>query len=237
MGLVRGKNDKADAERIAHFAAKNAATIKLWQAPRPVIYSIKQLLSIRKRLTAVRTALLRPVKEARHYIPDISYKLLAESYPATLGALRQDIAIVEGKLLELVQQDERLNRLYEIITSIDYIGFITAIHLIAVTNEFLNFETSGKFASYVGIAPFAQTSGTSLNVKPRISGYGNREIKSLLHLAAMRSLKSKGHLRQYYARKKDEGKHSRSIMNAIKNKLVRQIFCCVREDRLSTNSK
>jgi hypothetical protein len=42
-------------------------------------------------------------------------------------------------MLNMIRQDERLHRLYEILTSIDGIGNHVATELIIFTNEFKNF--------------------------------------------------------------------------------------------------
>jgi hypothetical protein len=56
-------------------------------------------------------------------------------------------------------------------------------------------------------------------------------MKRLLHLAALSAIKVKGEFKQYYERKKAEGKHAMSILNAIRNKLVLRIFACVKNKR------
>ena len=50
LGLVRGKNDKIDAERIALYAYKNRDNVKLWQPERAVIVKLKNVLKARERL-------------------------------------------------------------------------------------------------------------------------------------------------------------------------------------------
>ena len=56
-------------------------------------------------------------------------------------------------------------------------------------------------------------------------------MKRLLHLAALSAIKVKGEFKQYYERKKAEGKHVMSVLNAIRNKLVLRIFACVKNKR------
>lgn len=59
----------------------------------------------------------------------------------------------------------------------------------------------------------------------------NKELKRLLHMCALTSIKNHEEFKQYYERKKQEGKHAMSILNAIKNKLVLRAFAVVKADR------
>jgi len=53
-----------------------------------------------------------------------------------LSSLKEDKIAIENAMLEVIKSDERLNKLYKILTSIQCVGKITAIQLLVVTNEF-----------------------------------------------------------------------------------------------------
>ena len=59
----------------------------------------------------------------------------------------------------------------------------------------------------------------------------NKELKRVLHMCALTSIKNHKEFKYYYERKKLEGKHAMSILNAIKNKLVLRAFAVVKNDR------
>jgi transposase len=63
MGLVRGKLDKLDAERIALFAQKNQTTLKPWSRPEKSLPQLEHLKSLRRRLKSIRAALSQPIVE------------------------------------------------------------------------------------------------------------------------------------------------------------------------------
>ena len=61
-------------------------------------------------------------------------------------------------------------------------------------------------------------------------------MKTLFNLAARSAIKSKGELRNFYLRKVSEGKNKmspgrRSVLNAIRNKIIHRIFACIRDNR------
>jgi transposase len=135
-------------------------------------------------------------------------------------------------MAEIVDHDEQLRELVGLITSVPQVGEIIAIEMIILTNEFRDITSPKKFACFCGIAPFSRTSGTSVNRKPKISPIGNKDMKKILHLAAIQSAKpGKTSIKTYYARKVGEGKNKMSVLNAVRNKLVRVIFACVREKK------
>jgi len=49
-------------------------------------------------------------------------------------------------------------------------------------------------------------------------------MNTLLHLAAMGPIRSKGELQDYYQRKVREGKNKMSVLNAVRNKLILCVY-------------
>ena len=232
MGLVRGKSDKIDAQRIALFTSKNAELLKLWVRPREIILQLKALSAQRRRLLIARAQLRVPLNESTAFVSKGFMKLAIDTSSNTLAALSSDLKKIEALILKLIREDESLNHLFQVITSVNYIGEVIAVSLIIATNEFKNFDNAKQFASYAGIAPFTYQSGTSLDSKGHISFFGNKDIKTLLHLAAVGSMRYDEELRDYYRRKVAEGKHGLVVLNAVRNKIVKRIFTCVKEDRM-----
>lgn len=85
-----------------------------------------------------------------------------------------------------------------------------------------------KFACYAGIAPFEYTSGTSVKGKTKVHPFANRQIKSLLNMAAMASIQLPGEYKIYYSRRLSEGKNKMSTLNIIRNKLVFRAFAVIK---------
>ncbi|UTM21866.1 IS110 family transposase [Dyadobacter fanqingshengii] len=232
LGLHRGKTDKADAIRIAEYARKNFTSLREWTPPRPCINKMQELLTIRKRLLKVKIILKGNSKIERHYLDSVSAENLAAHSFRSLDAVTKDIFEIESLLTTIVQSDETLSHLYDLITSVPGIGKVIGIHLLIYTNEFKNFVNPKKFASFCGVAPFPWSSGISVLGKTKVSFYANKELKSLLHMAAMQNVKKKdSSLAKYYQRKVKEGKNKMSTLNALRNKLIHRIFSCVMNNR------
>jgi transposase len=231
LGMVRGKSDKVDSARIAMFAYMNRHQIKLWKPPRGVVEKIAALLSQRARMVKAKKQLNTANQEQRKFLDkEIMNSLNKYTNKAVIVIVKQ-IEAIEKEILAIVKADEKLNRLYEIITSVNGIGLITASYILVTTNEFININSAKKYACYSGVVPFEHTSGTSVRGKNRVSHMANKNIKTLLHMAALVSIKMKGDMQDYYDRKVSEGKNKMSILNAIRNKLILRIFACVNQNR------
>ena len=87
-----------------------------------------------------------------------------------------------------------------------------------------------KMASYCGIAPFYESSGSSVFHKANTSGYSNRRLKGILTQAARSAITHNPTLRQYYLRMKAQGKPYGVILNNVNNKLVHILFSLVLHD-------
>lgn len=231
LGLVRGKNDKVDSARIAMFAFTNRHQIRLWTPPRKVIERIAALLSQRSRLVKARKQLSTANKEQKRFLDkDIMHSLNKYTNRATV-VIDKQVKAIESEVIGLIKDDDKLKRMYYIITSINGIGLVTASYILVTTNEFININNPKKYACYSGVVPFEHTSGTSVRGRNRVSHVANKSIKTLLHLAALSTVKVPGDIQDYYNRKVAEGKNKMSVLNAIRNKLILRVFACVSQNR------
>jgi len=231
LGIIRSKDDKADAIRIATFAQRNVDYLKFRKPQRPLIDELENLLSLRNRLAGVFEALRTPLNEQRGFINPGIQKGSKKLCTASIEGIKADIAAIELKMAKLINGDERLNRLKEIIISVPCIGPMTATQIIISTNEFLKINCPKKFASYAGIAPFINESGL-IRRRTKISNIANKKVKRLLHLCALTAVRVNPKMRTYYEKKtKSELKPKLLVLNAVRNKLVSQIFSCVNQDR------
>jgi transposase len=167
-----------------------------------------------------------------HFLAETEWRDIGAYTQATFKTIIKDIEVIEKEMDVIIQMDAGLCNLMKIMTSIPYIGKVIATEILIRTNEFKDFTSPKKFASYCGIAPFEKTSGTSVRKKPKISHIANKDMKKLLHLASLGATRNgKSQFRTYYARKVKEGKNGMSVLNAVRNKLVGVIFACVRENK------
>ncbi|WP_420583032.1 IS110 family transposase [Reichenbachiella sp.] len=227
MGLVRGKTDKIDAERIAHFAFDHQREAKLIKLSHPTLNRLKDLMRTRVRLmkslqsqTVAINELMRVDQKAGKEIERVSREAIA--------GMKKSLEKVESKMEELVTIDKNLRALYQLITSVKSVGKVLAIALIVYTDGFTRLLNSRKLACYCGVAPFEYRSGTSVYSAPGTSSFANGQLKHTLHMCAMNAVKCHQELRKYYLRKTEEGKSKMSALNAVRNKLLQRVVAVVK---------
>jgi transposase len=230
-GLQRGKNDQVDALRIAQYAYKNRETLRLWQPKRQVITQLKEMAALRNRLISAKKQLSVPLKETALFDKRLADQTLNLCKNA-IEALTDDLKKVDAAIDQLVASDDYLKRLFDIVTSVQGIGKVTATAMIICTNEFKDINDPSKFACYSGIAPFEHSSGSSIRGRARVSHQANKPMKTLLHLAAMVAICYNQDMNTFYQRKVAQNKNKMSVINAVRNKLIHRVFACVNDNRL-----
>lgn len=231
QGIQRGKSDRTDALRIAQYAHGNHRKLRLWAPTRKEVQQLKAFMVLRDRLIRIANQLEVPLKEGEGFTDGAIQKEMKASCRASLKAVEKDLKKVEGKINKLIQNDDKLNTQFKLLTSVTGIGPVIATHMIVSTNEFQSITQAKKFACYAGVAPFERTSGTSIKGKPRVSKLANMEIKKVLYLGATSAIQYSDEIKTYFERKVAEGKKPMSVINAVGNKLISRAFACINHNR------
>ncbi len=231
IGVQRGKSDKLDAGRIAHYAMKNVEQAVLYKAPSEAVEKIRKLLSLRDKLIITKAGLLKNLKELETFDKDLA-KLSKQSQKNTIKGIEKDLKNIESQLNELVKADENLNKIYRQATSVPGIGRVTALFLVVFTNEFTMYTTPRQLACYCGVVPFEYTSGKSVRSRPKVHYMANKKMKKQLHMCALSAVTYDPEMKAYYERKVNEGKSKMLVINNVRNKLVHRVCACIRENRI-----
>lgn len=227
MGVVRGKNDKMDAIRIARYALRNQDRIRLWRPAGDTINKIKNLASLRERLVDTQKRLSRPINDLREAGDTAMAKLLEKTIKKSIDAIEKDLKKVEDEIHSIIAKDEQLNKVFGLITSVVGIGFVTAVNLIIHTHGFAILNDTRKLSCYCGVAPFPYQSGISIKGRTRVHAMANKKLKTNLHMASLTAVKLDPELKLYYERKVQEGKNKMSVLNAVRNKLLARVVAVV----------
>jgi len=236
MGIVRGKDDRIDAKRIAKYAYEKKESIKPYELPSMEILKIKQLLSLRERLVKQYAGYKASLGEYKLFLAKKDNAVLFDTQEKTIKFLKKRIDKVEEELFKIIMGNDNLKKMYDLITSVKGVGKQTALFLIAYTSGFTRFDTWRKFASYCGIAPFPYRSGISIRGRTKVNNLANKKIKSLLDLCAKSAIQYNKEMKIYYERRIEEGKSKMSTINIIRNKLLSRIFAVVKRQTPYVNT-
>lgn len=228
QGMLRGKSDRVDAERIALYAYTYRDQTTFFKPQREAVVKLKKLIVARERIVKLIKQINVPLNENKLFATKDEIALERQLFKAPLNALKKQLLEVEKHIKRTIAEDEELKRVSNLIQSVNGIGLIISINIIVATNEFQSITDPQKFACYSGLAPFEHRSGTSIRGRSKVSNLANKKNKTLFHLAAMAAISKAGELQDYYHRKVQEGKNKMSVLNAVRNKLVRRIFAVVK---------
>lgn len=219
FGESRPKTDPLDSLKIAEYGARYWDQLTIWQ-PNPVIVEqVKVLLSTREQLVEQKTALKNTRRAlARKVIETPAATSLLEE---SIVHLKAQIKRIEAEIRRLIEQHPSSAQMLSIIISAPGVGLLMGAHLFVLSQGYRAVPSYRKLANYLGIAPHAFTSGTSVHRAARTRGYGPAIVRKLLHLAARSVCAHKAKYKQYYERKQAQGKSKKLVLNNVSNKLLR----------------
>lgn len=228
LGMTRGKNDKVDARRIADYAITNRAKLKLFYFPQEEILQIKQLLTYREQQVRIRTSLKNSLYSHKQYEEITGRDFVSKDIKSLINQFNKKIKIIEKEITAAIESNQELRKNFELATSVKGIGIVIASLMLVTTNNFSGFEDGRQYACYGGVAPFDNTSGTSIKGKTVVSHLANKIVKTMLSRGANSAATWDPELRSYYMRRISEGKDHKVIINAISCKLINRVFAVVK---------
>jgi transposase len=227
MGLKRGKTDKVDAAALADYAYRFRDDLQPAPPPNRVLIEAKRFFSLREQLVRDRSGLMSRLCVEERMLKVNSKDLAVRIQQKVIRQLTQEIDRVEKEINRLIVSDPELKRNHELVTSVKGIGDQTAIYLLITTENFTMFKDWRKYACYAGIAPFENSSGTSIRGNTKVSQLANKCSKKLLGNCAASAIQCNPELKAYYQRRLDQGKHKMSTLNIVRNKLLSRAFAVV----------
>ena len=218
------KNDPADSQHIATYASRFFDELSFWQPPSERVEQIRVLLTTREQLTKETTMHQNALKALARKV--VSTPLAERIHAETIQQLHGRQKEIDTEIKRLMDQDDTWRGLKKILLSAPGVGLMLAAHTLVLTQGFTQLFTAQQFAAYLGICPYEYQSGKSVYRPARSRGYGPPEMRRLLHLAARPLAYHHPEFRNYFERKRGEGKPKRLIYNNIENKIVK-IMCAM----------
>lgn len=227
-GVVKDKNDRDDAARIADYLGRHADILSPTPLPSAKLRKLDDLRNERKEYVKERTALRNRIQA----VEDLSVRT---RHLALIKIYDEMVSKVETQMEKLIQTDCSLATSYSLLNSIRGIGPVNAINAIVITQNFTAFGTARQYASYIGVAPCRKTSGTGVHWKPKPSNFSDLQAKADLTEAAKSVILSDSELRDYYQRKtkgrENDQDIQRKVLNAVKFKLILRMFSVIRKQQ------
>jgi transposase len=228
MGLVRGKSDKLDAQRIAQYGFEKQDKLVAEQPCDENLKRLKLLYSTRAKLVTQRAALITTVHEYAQVLQLKKSDIILTTQTDTIKTLDRQIKKLDLAIQAVIEADEKINRNYRLLQTLNGVGKVVALVMILKTGNFTRFTQSRKFASFCGTAPFEYRSGTSIRGKTKVSHLADKVMKTLLDLSAKSAIQHDKELQEYYLRRTNSGKSKMSTINIVRNKLLHRMFAIIK---------
>jgi transposase len=227
LGMLRGKTDKVDAQRIAEYGWLRRGILTADPIIEKEIGELQQLLSLRSKLIRDRSGYICRLKELKATSSSLN-SFESRVQQQLIRALTTHIEEIEEKIKALITSNHELSKTCDLLRSIKGVGWIVACYMISCTANFKRFSNARKFNCYAGLAPFSHESGTSIKGRARVSHFANKEAKTILNLAAFCAIRFDPELKNYYQKRVAEGKRKMSCLNIIRSKIVARMFAIIK---------
>lgn len=224
LGIVN-KNDRNAAQALALMGQSLDLPLYVMESEskqqrKQILSSIRALKKQRQMLNNQLHALSRQA---------IVSKPVEQALETTLQTVNEQIQVLEEQLEGL--SDEEHESMMKKIMSVVGIGSKTAQALLSATGGLHHFEYDRQLAKFIGIVPQSHDSGSSVRYRGPITKKGNSELRACLYMAARSARRFNLACKELYERLRSNGKCHRQAMVAVMNKLIRQIFAVVKNDK------
>ena len=244
------KTDSHDARSTA-VAGRTGVGVKPMAVDDPLLVLFDVVLERRWQLVSARQktlcrihdqlACLIPGGAAKHLSADkaaallrrirptdpvgIRRRLIVRELVAELRAIDRKIAPLDADIAWML--DEHGTTLCDIVGT----GRTGAATILAVTGNPARFRSVAAFASFAGTAPIAASSGDT--IRYRLNRGGNRQLNKVIHTAAKTQVRLAGAGRDYYRRRRGEGKTNAEAIRALKRHITTAIYRTLQADALA----
>ncbi|MBO2676183.1 IS110 family transposase [Shewanella algae] len=203
----RAKNDRLDAQLIAHYGEAIKPDLTVIKAKN--IRLMSDLVIRRNQLLAMQTM----EKNRIQILP----KHLHSTMTPILTAIKNQVSKIENKLVKLIEDCPEYQTKNTLLQSVPGIGNIAAASIISNVPE-LGFITNKQAASLIGVAPITRESGRYKG--KRVIQGGRAQVRTVLYMAMMSAMQCNPVFKDTYARLLEAGKPKKVAIIACVRKMV-----------------
>lgn len=217
MGLL-AKNDRLDAQAIAHFVA----TLPTRPIERdPEREHVAELVQARRQTVDLRQELGNQLEHLR----DAELRRMQQHRMRLLNA---DLARLDARIVEAIAALPALARRYRLLCSMPGVGPVLAATLVALVPE-LGTITNRAIGALIGVVPYDFDSGKMKGLRCIFGG--RAAVRRVLFMAAQAAVMHNPVLRAFKQRLRAAGKKPKVAIVAVMRKLLTTLNAMLREGR------
>lgn len=157
--------------------------------------------------------------------------VIAGTASALAGVLAQ-----RGRLEDRLAEMVAAHPLGTVLTTMPAVGVRTAAGILAVAPDPTAFPDADHFISFAGLNPLTRQSGTSIRGERPNRG-GHRQLRNVLWRSADIARLNHPESRQFYQRKRDQGKNHQAAMMALTRRRAKVLFALMKNNALYDPAK
>jgi len=216
MEMLRNKTDKADAMSISRYC-RHIFSGGDWQRHcfKPKGAGFERLQYLVTRLEQLN----KFINQESNRLQVSQDKLTSKSIKSMLKHSKTQIIAIEKAIKLIIKNEPELNKQVTLLLTIQGIGDKTAWAILAYLGDIALFDNAKQVASFAGLNPKIQQSGTSLN-RSSLSKSGNKRLRKALYMPAIVSMKHNPLMTDLYKRLQAKGKPNKLALCAVMRKLL-----------------
>lgn len=218
VGVV-SKNDQIDAALLARYGATEP--LEPWQPPSEAARTLTALLARRGALCADIQRDSNRLEKSQCAMS--TPKVVTASLNKTLKFLNKELAMLDRKIKQHIDDDPTLKNNDTLLQSINGVGPRLSQGMNALLSS-KAFKGAEAVAAYIGLNPVENLSGSSLRGRTHLSKRGPSELRKLLYLPAVTATKCNPHVKAIYQRLLGRGACKMSALGAAMRKLTHLCF-------------
>ena len=209
---LRNKTDRVEARALAFYGAERCPAP--YETPSPEHLELRALSRHRDALVGEKVR-----EQNRGEEPFVS-KLLVRLHKRRLAQLERDIAKIEARIKDLIENTPELRRDAKLLRSIPGVAFVTSTVVLAELGDLRRFSRARQATAFAALTPRNTQSGTSVNAPAILCKRGNPRIRQALYMAAMAAVRLRGPLKDFYERLITKGMNGKAALCAVMRKML-----------------
>jgi transposase len=223
---IKTVTDKTASQAICQFGLERK--LDIWEKPKEIFRTIKQLTRERDQLIAERTMIKNQLHAEK-----------TEAYPNKDSILRMNKRIhlinqqekeIRLAVTKVIKQDDELAAKIDKISSIPGVGKLTAAIVMGETNGFELIRSKKQLINYAGMNVKEKQSGTSVKGKPKMSKKGNRHLRKAMHLPALSAIRHDLRFKAVFVRLVSKHGIKMKAVVAVQKKILEMIYTLWKTD-------
>ena len=154
-----------------------------------------------------------------------TYSTLIKKYLNQIKFIQKDIAEIEKKISDIMQE------IGSTITTIPGVSTILGAIILSEIGDVSRFNSPNKLAAFAGIDPSIKQSGDYSSIRNHMSKRGSPYLRRALWMACTTSIQFDPMFKEYYLKKRSEGKSYMTTLGHISKKLITVIFAILRDNK------